>query len=60
MCDIEEFYYPVDNEDIDSDEEIINFLKAQKSVNTDRQTSSARQIVRFGCSDFRLVAIGNT
>ena len=63
ISDIEEsaeFYYPDDNEDINSDKEIVNFLKEQKSVNTERKTTSARQIARFGCSDFRLVVIGNT
>ena len=41
MSDIKELYYPDDNKDINSDEEIINFLKEQKSVNTDRKATSA-------------------
>ena len=60
MSNIEEFYYLDDNEYINSDKEIINFLKEQKSMNTERKTTSARQIARFGCSDFRLVATPET
>ena len=46
-----EFYYPDDNEDINSDKEIVNFLKEKKSVNTERKTTSARQIV-LRCSNW--------
>ena len=41
MSDIDqsEIYYPDDNEDLNSDEGILNFLKEQKSVNTERKAT---------------------
>ena len=36
MSEIDEFYFLDDNEDINSDEDILNLLKEHKSVNTER------------------------
>ena len=62
MSDIEEsaeFYYPDDNEDINSDKEIVNFLKESLLVLPERLSSSGAWRLLFGLVCMLCAALRN-